>query len=141
MTESDRRRQRSRRYEWLAAVFSGPLGMALAGHPELGTRYPSVYATCPGHPDLACRDVGGVPRVCLVRRFENLAESARKGGLKRRRTEAQRVRELLLCLDALEAGWSAQFKPVLAITRQALKDDLRYLNRFSPEKDAAPAEG
>ena len=125
LTETERRRRRERIFRWLAAVHSGPLGMAIAGHGELGRRYPEGYARCPGHPALACRASGGVPRVCLPRRFEDLAESARRGGRRRRSLEARRVEELSLCLDLLTEE-KPEFAPVWELTRAMLREAQSY---------------
>ncbi len=124
-TETERRRRRERIFRWLAVVHAGPLGMAVAGHPELGRRYPEGYARCPGHPSLVCRASGGVPRVCLPRRFEELAESARRGGRKRRGFEAQRIEELERCLDLLDRE-KPDFAPVWELTRAMLREAQGY---------------
>ena len=124
LTETERRR-RERIFRWLAGVHAGPLRMALAGHGELGPRFPEGYARCPGHPALACRTSGGVPRVCLPRRFEELAESARRGGKKRRSLEARRVEELFLCLDLLSEE-KPEFAPVWELTRAMLREAQSY---------------
>ncbi len=136
--ETELRRLRERTYRWLAAVHAGPLGMALAGHPELAPAYAEAYARCPGHPELACRAAGGVPAVCLPRQFEELAESARKGGLRRRQSEARRVRSLLRCAEVLEAAQPPAFAPIWRLTRNALEEDLK---RLSPEEEAVEAAG
>ncbi len=125
LTETERRRRRVRIFRWLAAVHAGPLGMAMAGHPELGRRYPEGYAHCPGHPSLACRTSGGVPRVCLPRRFEELAESARRGGKKRRGLEAHRVEEIHRCLELLDRE-KPEFAPVWELTRAMLREAQSY---------------
>ncbi len=121
LTETERRRRRERIFRWLAALHSGPLGMAMAGHPELARRYPEVYARCDGHPELACRVTGGVPRVCLSRRLEQLAESARRGGPGRRRREEAWIRELERCLSHLERV-KPEFAPIWRITREKLAE-------------------
>jgi len=123
-TETEIRRLRERLYRRLAAVHAGPLGMALTGHPELASAYAEAYARCPGHPELPCRAAGGVPAVCLPRQFEELAESARRGGERRRKSEAHRIRALLLCVDLLESTRPGSFAPVWELTREALKEDL-----------------
>ena len=127
LPESKRRRQRERVYRWLAAVHSGPLGMALAGHPELAPRYREAYSRCPGHEGLSCGLAGGVPSTCLPRRFEELAESAKKGGRRRREAEAERLRELLLCTGLLEQSQPPDFAPLWERTREILTRDLAEL--------------
>ncbi len=121
LTETERRRRRERIFRWLAAVHSGPLGMAMAGHPELGRRFHEAYARCPGHPKLVCGSAGGVPRVCLPRRLEELAESARRGGRRRRGFEDRRVEEIRACLDLLEEE-KPEFAPVWEFTRTLLRE-------------------
>lgn len=121
LTETERRRRRERIFRWLAALHSGPLGMAMAGRPELARAYAQVYARCPGHPALACRVSGGVPRVCLLRRLEELAESARRGGPGRRRREEVWIEELLACLSLLERE-KPEFAPIWRLTREKLEE-------------------
>ncbi len=130
--ETELRRLRERTYRRLAAIHAGPLGMALAGHPELAPAYPEAYARCPGHPQLVCRAVGGVPAVCLPRQFEELAESARRGGVRRRQGEARRIRSLLLCLEVLEATRPPAFAPIWRLTREVLQADLERIGAGDP---------
>ena len=124
LTETERRRRRERIFRWLAALHSGPLGMAMAGYPELARAYDEVYARCPGCPALACRVSGGVPRVCLPRRLEALAESARRGGPGRRRREEVWIAELQTCLTFLERE-KPEFAPIWRLTREKLAEARR----------------
>ncbi len=121
------RRRRHARYLRLAAAHAGPLGMALLGHPELAPLYPKAYGACPGAEGLPCAGVGGEPGVCLVRRLEHLAQSALRGGLRRRAQEKAIVEGLLLCVAQLKRGFPREFLPVLSATEAELRADLEYL--------------
>jgi len=128
------RRARRAQYLRLAAAHAGPLGPALLGHPELAPLYEKTYATCSGAPGLPCEGVGGEPRVCLVRRLERLAQSALRGGKRRREQEKALVEGLLHCVAHLKDQFPLEFAPVLEATRSFLEKDLQYLRgEASPE--------
>lgn len=129
------RRSRNRRYRRLAAVFAGPMGPALIGHPELAGTQAEIDQRCPGAPGLLCEATGGMPRSCWVRRLEALALSATKGGKRRRGQEARRIgMEALPCLEFLARRWPPQWAPVLEYTKEQLEADLRYLEEGSADQ-------
>lgn len=128
------RRSRNRRYRRLAALFAGPMGPALIGHPELAGVQAEVRQRCPGAPGLLCEATGGLAHTCWVRRLEALALSATKGGERRRRQEATLIRqEALPCLEFLATRWPQPWEPVLEYTRHQLEADLRYLEPSAEE--------
>ncbi|HEU4742518.1 MAG TPA: hypothetical protein VFS50_13070 [Meiothermus sp.] len=128
------RRSRNRRYRRLAALFAGPMGPALIGHPELAGAQPEVHQRCPGAPGLLCEATGGVAHTCWVRRLEALALSATKGGKRRRNQEAVLIRkEALPCLEFLVSRWPREWEPVLEYTRRQLEADLQYLEETTSE--------
>jgi hypothetical protein len=71
--------------------------------------------------------VGGEPRVCLVRRLERLAQSALRGGKRRREQEKALVEGLLHRVAHLKDQFPLEFAPVLEATRSFLEKDLQYL--------------
>ena len=103
---------RRAQYLRLAAAHAGPLGPALLGHPGLAPLYEKTYATCSGAPGLPCEGVGREPRVCLVRRLERLAQSALRGGKRRREQEKALVEGLLHCVAHLKDQFPLEFAPV-----------------------------
>lgn len=129
------RRSRNRRYRRLAALFAGPLGPALIGHPKLAGAEAKVLQRCPGAPGLLCEATGGVARTCWVRRLEALAQSAAKGGKRRRNQEAALIRkEALPCLELLTSRWPREWEPVLEYTRRQLEADLQYLEKETADE-------
>ncbi|PZA06663.1 MULTISPECIES: hypothetical protein [unclassified Meiothermus] len=131
------RRSRKRRYRRLAALFAGPMGPALLGHPELAGAQAELTQRCPGTPGLLCEATGGVARTCWVRRLEALALSAAKGGKRRRIQEATLIRkEILPCLEFLKSRWPYEWRPVLEYVQHQLEADLQYLETPASGKSA-----
>ncbi len=129
-SESRIRYQRSLRYKRLAALFGGPLGVALIGRADLSTLFEQALARCPGHEDLICRATGGVPKVCFVQKMEQLAASCARGGASRRAWERSFIeKEVLPCLEAFARNFPTELTPILDYTRGEIEADLDYLSR------------
>lgn len=126
--ESRIRHLRSSRYKRLAALFGGPLGVALIGRADLAAAFERALAHCPGHDSLICRATGGVPRVCFVQKMEQMAASAARGGETRRAWERGFLeKEVLPCLETFERAFPPELEPVLSYTKGEIEADLAYL--------------
>ena len=129
-SESRTRHKRSSRYQRLAALFGGPLGVALIGRPELAGDLERALRSCPGHESLICRATGGVPRVCFVQKMEQLAASAARGGERRREWERSFIEnEMRHCLATFERTFPPELAVVLEYAKNEIEDDLAYLTR------------
>jgi len=127
-SESRIRHLRSSRYGRLAALFGGPLGVALIGRADLAAAFERALAHCPGHERLICRATGGIPKVCFVQKMEQLAASAARGGSARRAWERNFLeKEVLPCLATFERTLPAELAPVLDYARREIESDLDYL--------------
>lgn len=126
--ESRIRHLRSSRYKRLAALFGGPLGVALIGRADLAAVFERVLAHCPGHDSLICRATGGVPRVCFVQKMEQMAASTARGGETRRVWERGFLEsEVLPCLETFERTFPPELEPVLNYAKGEIEADLAYL--------------
>lgn len=129
-SESRIRHLRSSRYKRLAALYGGPLGVALIGRAELAAAFERALAHCPGHESLICRATGGVPKVCFVQKMEQLAASTARGGAARRAWERTFLeREVLPCLETFGRTFPPELAPVLDYTRGEIEADLAYLEQ------------
>jgi len=136
-SESRIRHLRSSRYGRLAALFGGPLGVALIGRADLAAAFERALAHCPGHESLICRATGGVPRVCFVQKMEQLAASCARGGPGRRAWERNFIeKEVLPCLETFERTFPRELEPVLAYAKAEVEADLEYLSGKAFSKPA-----
>lgn len=127
-SESRTRHLRSSRYQRLAALFGGPLGVALIGRADLAAVFEEALARCSGHESLNCHATGGVPRVCFVQKLEQMAASAARGGETRRAWERSFLKqEVLPCLEAFERAFPPELEPVLTYAKSEIEADLAYL--------------
>ncbi|WP_457638025.1 hypothetical protein [Oceanithermus sp.] len=130
MENAVRSRQRSLRYQRLAALHGGPLGAALIGYPEAAGKLESALEYCPGHEKLPCSGCGGRPRVCFVAKLEQMERSCSRGGIKRRLWEERFLREeVAYCLEAFGGYFPASLEPILSYTREEVAAEREYLRR------------
>lgn len=146
------RRRRSRLYQLLAAVHSGPLGYHLgevlhslaadaAADPDLPDlpalpepshhdAHRAAYRQCPGNPALGC--YGHETPLCLVERLGSLSRSAAKGAAKRRLNELREIREQLLpCLETLlRHANDPSVAALVDLTRALVERDALELERL-----------
>ncbi len=123
------RHARNARFQRLAALHGGVLGVALLGLAELAAPFEQALARCPGHESLPCAARGGRPRECFVRKLEQLAHSSLRGGRSRRLWERRFLEEEVgACLEAFAGYFPAELRPVLEYTREQVAADMEYLN-------------
>ena len=126
--ESRTRLLRRLRYERLAALLGGPLGVALIGRPDLAAALERALAHCPGYDSQTCCATGGVPRVCFVQKMEQMVASVARGGETRRVRERGFLEsEVLPCLETFERTFPPELEPVLSYIKGEIGADLAYL--------------